>query len=84
LGEKFSHSIGAETYTDPSKKLLELPTDLFWGLGFVLLLEMLPQKIFTPSHWMFGRMHVVLNVDEKITNYTDCDKFARRIFKPNP
>jgi hypothetical protein len=28
-------------------------------------------------------MHGVLNVDEKITNYIDCDKFARWIFKSN-
>ena len=34
-------------------------------------------KFFTPSHRMFGHMHGVLNVDEKITNYTDCYKFAR-------
>jgi hypothetical protein len=32
---------------------------------------------------MFGHMHEVLNVDEKITNYTDCDKFLRQIFEPN-
>jgi hypothetical protein len=36
-----------------------------------------PLRFFTPLHHMFGHMHGVLNVDKKITNYTDCDKFAR-------
>jgi hypothetical protein len=40
-------------------------------------------KFFIPTHRIFGHMHGVLNVDEKITNYTDCDKFARQFFKPN-
>jgi hypothetical protein len=39
-----------------------------------------PQKFFTLTHRMFGHMHGVLNIDKKITNYTNCDKFARRIF----
>jgi hypothetical protein len=33
---------------------------------------------------MFRHMHGVLNIDKKkLTNYTDCDKFTREIFKPN-
>jgi hypothetical protein len=41
---------------------------------------LVPQKFFTPSYRMFGHMYGVLNVDEKLTNCTDCDKIARRIF----
>jgi hypothetical protein len=37
-------------------------------------------KFFITLHRMFGHMHGVLNVDEKITNYTDYDKFVRQIF----
>jgi hypothetical protein len=29
-------------------------------------------KFFTLSHRMFEHMHGVLNINEKITNYTDC------------
>jgi hypothetical protein len=38
------------------------------------------KKKIIPSHQMFGHIYRVLNVDEKITNYIDCDKFTRRIF----
>jgi hypothetical protein len=41
-------------------------------------------KIFHPVTSDVWHMHGVLNVDKKITNYIDWDKFARRFFKPNP
>lgn len=31
LEESFSHFAGVKKCTDPLKKLLELPNDLFWG-----------------------------------------------------
>ena len=34
----------------------------------------------SPSHQIFGHMHGVLNVGKKITNYTVCFNFVRRIF----
>jgi hypothetical protein len=36
----------------------------------------LSKKNFKPSYQMFGHIHRALNIDEKITNYTDCDKVA--------
>jgi hypothetical protein len=42
--------------------------------------DVTPPKLYTLSHQMFGYMHVVLNVDQKIINYTDYVYFARRIF----
>jgi hypothetical protein len=39
-----------------------------------------PQNFFTPSHQIFRHIYEILNVDETITNYTDCDKFVRRKF----
>jgi hypothetical protein len=38
------------------------------------------KKNFKQSHRMFRYMHVALNVDKKITSYTDYDKFARQFF----
>jgi hypothetical protein len=40
----------------------------------------LTQKLYTPSHRMFGDIHGALNIDKKITNCTVCIYFARRIF----
>jgi hypothetical protein len=39
-----------------------------------------PLQIFHPVTSYVWHMYEVLNVDEKITNYTDYDKFTRRIY----
>jgi hypothetical protein len=44
-------------------------------MGYLVLI----QKLYTPSHRMFGDMHGALNIDKKITNCTVCMYFARRI-----
>jgi hypothetical protein len=55
--------------------------DRMAGLGLIVQGYLVPlPKFFSPSHRMFGHMYKVLNVNEKITNYTYCDKFTRQMF----
>jgi hypothetical protein len=48
-----------------------LPISPFLTYNYKFYLDPLA-KFYTLSHRIFGHMHGVLNIDEKIINYTDC------------